>query len=102
MKPSTRFLASATPRALALVAAAMLSAAATASWATEPSVATVEGDTATEVQPVTAKAPAISFGACHFQNTPPHDPHRRLECLPGEVVVAVYEQGVRCCALELR
>ncbi|MBM4267203.1 MAG: hypothetical protein FJ144_11455 [Deltaproteobacteria bacterium] len=65
-------------------------------------VAEPDGGTTSEVQPVTAKASAISFGACHFQDTPPHDPHRRLECAPGEVVVAVYEQGVRCCSLELR
>jgi len=46
--------------------------------------------------------PGISFARCHFQKTPPFEPRVKLECGPGEVVVAVFADGIRCCELELR
>ncbi len=56
-----------------------------------------------QITPVSAtKTKAgISFGSCHFQKTPPHEPRVRLECEAGEVVVAVFDNGIRCCELEL-
>ena len=44
----------------------------------------------------------ISFVRCHFQKTPAYEPRTRLECDPGEVVVAVFDDGIRCCELEVR
>ncbi len=65
-----------------------------------PEASAAEAPTA--ITPVSATKPAISFGRCHFQKTPPYEPRVRLECDAGEVVVAVFEDGIRCCELELR
>jgi hypothetical protein len=67
-----------------------------------PPPAPAEARAAAPVTPVAAGTPDISFARCHFQKTPPYEPRVRLECDPGEVVVAVFEDGVRCCALELK
>jgi hypothetical protein len=51
--------------------------------------------------PAAAEASTIAFSRCHYVMTPAFEPQIRLECPPGEVVVAVYAQSVRCCALEM-
>ncbi len=70
--------------------------------ATAEPTAAPEASKATQVQPIAATKHAVSLGSCHFQKTPPYEPRVRLECDPGEVVVAVFEDGIRCCQLELR
>ena len=73
------------------------------SWAAEETkLASEPASSSTRLQPGRAGAPSISFGDCHYEKTPAYDPHVTIECPPGEVVVAVYEMGARCCLLELR
>lgn len=77
---------------------------------TDPAQAVEPTASSAEVTKAAAVAPAdepktksgIALGSCHFQKTPPYEPRLRLECENGEVVVAVFDDGIRCCALELR
>ena len=69
--------------------------------AAEPA-ATIEAEATTAITPVAATKGGISFGSCHFQKTPPYEPRAHLECGSREVVVAVFEDGIRCCELELK
>ncbi len=44
----------------------------------------------------------IAIDECHLESTPPFEQGRRVECRRGEVIVAVYEDAVRCCSLSIR
>ncbi len=48
-----------------------------------------------------SSAPRITFGECHVESTPPFEESRSIECNTGQVIVAVYENAVRCCTLRV-
>lgn len=86
-----------------------LVAVALVSWSAEIGEAAEEKAGAATVAPsgavtpvAAATKPSISFGSCRFQKTPPYEPRTKLECGDGEVVVAVFEDGIRCCELKLQ
>lgn len=65
-----------------------------------PSLAATDGPGAKQSARA-ASAPRITFGACELQSTLPFEESRRIECSAGQVIVAVYEDSVRCCTLEV-
>lgn len=70
--------------------------------AVEPAPSSGEVTKAAAVPPAAETKSGIALGSCHFQKTPPYEPRTKLECDNGEVVVAVFDDGIRCCELELR
>lgn len=49
-----------------------------------------------------SSAPQITLGECRLESTLPFEESRRIECSAGQVIVAVYEDAVRCCTLQVR
>lgn len=74
---------------IAIVASILVGAAATSFAAAD-----AEG---TNANP----APRISLGECKLESTLPFEDSRRIECSAGQVIVAVYEDAVRCCTLQV-